>query len=149
MSYGLRWDVWLLWEYQKWLYILTTFCKLLNPCYCFIYWGIPNNIFLFSAELISLSLMLFCYVQNVYKKKMPGKRLIIIMIPRVIIISRKACIASINGAWESGGGGFWAEPSPLRKFLGNKVHLALLKIELNASKIITAQDYKPTKKQCE
>ena len=84
---------------------------------------------------------------------MPGKRLIIIMIPRVIIISRKACIASINGAWESdggeGGGAFWAEPSPLRKFLGYKVHLALLKIELNASKIITAQDYKPTKKQCE
>ena len=34
---------------------------------------------------------------------MPGTRLIIIMIPRVIIISGKAGIASVNRAREAGG----------------------------------------------
>ena len=72
------------------------------------------------------------------------------MIPRVIIIRRKAGIASINGAEGSGGlseplnGGFrgW---SPLRKSLDSK-GLDWLKIYLNATKIITVQDYKCTKK---
>ena len=63
---------------------------------------IPNNIFLFSAEQISLSLVPFYYVQNVYQKNMPGTRLIIIMISRVII-SGKASVVSVNGAAEPGG----------------------------------------------
>ena len=41
------------------------FCKLLHPC-CFIYWGIPNNVLLFSTEQISI--MQFYYVQDVYQK---------------------------------------------------------------------------------
>ena len=60
---------------RKWFLSLTTFCKLLHPCYCFIYWGIPNNILLFLAEQISLSLMSFYYVQDVYQKKLSGPRL--------------------------------------------------------------------------
>ena len=38
--------------------------------------------------------------------------------------------------------------SPLRKFLGCKEHLDWLKIDLNAVKTITVQDYKG-KKKCE
>ena len=30
------------------------FCKLLHPCYCFIYWEILNNILLFLAEHVNL-----------------------------------------------------------------------------------------------
>ena len=60
---------------RKWFLSLTMFCKLLHPCYCFIYWGIPNNILLFLAEQISLSLMPFYYVQDVYQEKLSGPRL--------------------------------------------------------------------------
>ena len=35
--------------------------------------------------------------------------------------------------------------SPLRKFLGSNEHLELLKLDLNAAKIITDEDYKHTK----
>ena len=83
------------------------------------------NIFLFSAEQIILSLMLFYYVQNVYQKNMPGPRLIIITIPRVIIIRRKASAVSVNEAGESWGHseslskGFRGQ-SPIIKFLGYK-----------------------------
>ena len=49
---------------RTWLKSLTMFCWLLHPC-CFIYWGIPNIISLFSVEQISF--MLF-YVQDVYQK---------------------------------------------------------------------------------
>ena len=49
------------------------FCILLHPFYCFIYWGMPNNILLFSAEQISL--MPFHYVQDLYKKKTAGKKI--------------------------------------------------------------------------
>ena len=38
---------------------------------------------------------------------------------------------------------------PLRKFLGSKEHLNLLKIDLNAAEIITIQDYKHAQNQCE
>ena len=74
------------------------------------------------------------------------------MIPGVTI---KASIASVNGARGSGGGGGMGccEPisrgfrwqSRLRKFLGYKYHLDWLKIDLNATKIITVQVYKRTK----
>ena len=47
--------------------------------------------------------MLLNYVQNEYKKNMPGARLTMIMIPRVNIISGKAKVASANRAGESGG----------------------------------------------
>ena len=75
------------------------------------------------------------------------------MIPRVNI-SRKASVASINGA---GGSGELAEPlswrfrgqSFLTKFLGSKEHLDWLKIDLDAAKISTVQDYKRTKHLCE
>ena len=56
---------------------------------------------------------------------MPRPRLIIIMIPRVIIIRRKASVVSINKAGESWGHseslseGFRGQ-SPLIKFLGYK-----------------------------
>ena len=73
------------------------------------------------------------------------------MISRVIIISGKTSVASVNGAGVSGvcsellSGGFggW---SPLRKFLGSKEHLDWLKIGLDSAEIITVQDYKCTKK---
>ena len=76
------------------------------------------------------------------------------MIPEVNIISGKASIASVNGAQGSGGGGVCSESlsgdfrglHPLRKFLGAKEHLDRLKIDLNATKIITVQNYKCTKK---
>ena len=72
------------------------------------------------------------------------------MISRVIIISRRASIASVNRAGVSGA---CPEPlsevfrgwSPLRKFLGSREHLDLLKIDLNAAEIITVQDYKCSK----
>ena len=48
---------------KKWLLSLTTFCKLLQPFYCFIYWGIPNIVLLLLAEQINV--MLFYYVQDV------------------------------------------------------------------------------------
>ena len=74
------------------------------------------------------------------------------MIPGVTI---KASIASVNGARGSGGGGGrgGCEPisrgfrwqSRLRKFLGYIYHLDWLKIDLNATKIITVQVYKRTK----
>ena len=52
------------------------FCKLLHPCYCFIYWGIPNNLLLFSAEQISL--IPFYIVEDTYHKNQLGARLYII-----------------------------------------------------------------------
>ena len=72
------------------------------------------------------------------------------MIPRVNIISGKASVASVNGA---GGSERHSEPLsrgfrrwiPLRKFLGCKEHLDWLKIDTNAAKIRTAQDYIRTK----
>ena len=65
------------------------------------------------------------------------------MIPRVIIISRKACIVSVDKAGESGGS---SEPLSLG-FRGqsSKGHVAWLKIDLNATEIITTQGYKCTK----
>ena len=90
--------------------------------------------------------------QGVYQKNQPGKRLDKRqdMIPGIHIISRKAGVASVNEAGVSGG---CSEPlnrglvggPPLRKFLGSKEHLDWLKTDLNAAKIITAQDYKGTK----
>ena len=62
------------------------------------------------------------------------------MIPGVNITSRKASIASINGAGVSGGA-----LSPSVEVLGFKEHLDWLKIDLNATEIITVQDYKCTK----
>ena len=68
------------------------------------------------------------------------------MIPRVVLISRKASVASINGAEESVGlSGSLTGVCLLRKFLGSKEHLAWLKIDLNVTEIITVQDYKHTK----
>ena len=64
------------------------------------------------------------------------------MIPGVNIISRKASLASINGA---GGVRGHCVLHPLRKFLGSKEHLVWLKIDLNMAEIITVQDYKRTK----
>ena len=64
------------------------------------------------------------------------------MIPGANIISRKASVASVNraGGSEPLSRGFrgW---SPIRKFLGSKEHLDWLKIDLNALKIKTVQDY--------
>ena len=63
------------------------------------------------------------------------------MIPGVTIISKKASIASVNGT-----GGVWklseTPAGSLRKFAGTKKHLNWLKIDLNATEIITIQDYK-------
>ena len=59
--------------------------------------------------------MLLNYVQNEYKKNMPGTRLTMIMIPRVIIISGKAKVASANRAGESG-----VVLSPLAEVLGGQ-----------------------------
>ena len=64
------------------------------------------------------------------------------MIPGANIISRKASVASVNraGGSEPLSRGFrgW---SPIRKFLGSKEHLDWLKIDLNALKIKTVEDY--------
>ena len=63
------------------------------------------------------------------------------MIPGVNIIGRKVSVLSVNTA--GGFGGVLRPPvGPLRKFLGSKKHLNWLKIDLNAAKIITIQDYK-------
>ena len=122
-SYGLHWDIWLLWEYQsktdlqflntkrKWLLSLTTFWKLLHPYYHFICWGIPNNILLFSAEQISL--MLCYYVQDIYQENQLRKRL----------DKRQAWI---QRTWY-----------PKKMFW--------LKIDMSVAEIITAQDHKRTK----
>ena len=72
------------------------------------------------------------------------------MILGVNIISEKAYIVSVNRA---GGSRGCSEPlskgfrgkRPLRKFLCSKEHLHWPKIDLNAAKIITVQDYKHTK----
>ena len=60
------------------------------------------------------------------------------MIPG-INIRGKASVASINGA-----GALVGERKP-NKFSGTKEHIDWLKIDLNAAKIITVQDYKCTK----
>ena len=75
------------------------------------------------------------------------------MIPGVNMISRKASVATVNGAggcvgWECSeplSGGFRGE-APVRKFLGPKEHLDQLKTDLNVAKITTVQDNKRTKK---
>ena len=72
------------------------------------------------------------------------------MMPGVNINSGKARIASVNVAVGSGGYSECLSRSfrgqiPLRKFLGSKEHLDLLKIDLNVNKIITVRDYKRTK----
>ena len=69
------------------------------------------------------------------------------MIPEANILSGKTSVASVNraGTSEPLSWGFrgW---SPLRKFLVSKDHLDWLKIDLNAVKIWTVQDYIRTKK---
>ena len=63
------------------------------------------------------------------------------MIPGVNTISSKLSVVRVNGA-----GGVWGcsetPAGPLKKFLGSKEYLNWLKIDLNAPKIITVQDYK-------
>ena len=67
------------------------------------------------------------------------------MVPGVNIISGKASVANVNGAGGFGGA-LWAPQrgfrklGPLRKFLGSNKHLDWLKIDLNATKIITVKD---------
>lgn len=70
----------------------------------------------------------------------------IYMILEVNIIGRKASIASSKGVGGSGGLSkcLW-ERSPLRKLLGSKEHRDWFKIDLNAVKIITDQNYKAQK----
>ena len=60
------------------------------------------------------------------------------MIPE-INIRGKSSVASVNGPGGSGGG------EKTNKFSGTKERLDWLKIDLNAAKIITVQDYKCTK----
>ena len=67
------------------------------------------------------------------------------MILEVNIISRKVSVASF---YRAGGLGVFWEPregfrgwSTLTKFLGSKEHLDWFKIDFNATKIITVQDY--------
>ena len=75
------------------------------------------------------------------------------MIPGVNITSGKASTTSINKA----GGRGWSEPfirgfrgqSTLKKKLCSKEHLKGFKIDLNAARIMTVQDYKHTKNYCE
>ena len=62
------------------------------------------------------------------------------MIPGVNLFNRKVSVASINGA----GGSRGVLRSNMRQYLGSKEHQNLLKIDLNAIKIITIQDYKYT-----
>ena len=96
----------------------------------------------------------FYYVHDVYQKNQLETRLYEKqVIPGVNIISGKASVASII---EAGGGGALSPSAevlggraPLRKFLGSKEHLKWLKIDLNAAKVITVQDYKHTKNWCE
>ena len=68
--------------------------------------------------------MTFNYVQNVYEKNHSGTRLIII--PRVIIISGKARVASVHVDFK-------------------EHYLDWLKKDFNVTEIITVQDYKYTK----
>ena len=58
---------------KKWLWSLTTLCKLLHPCYCFMYWGVAKNILLFLDEQIKL--MPFYYAQDLYQKNQLVTRL--------------------------------------------------------------------------
>ena len=58
------------------------------------------------------------------------------------MISGKASVESVN--WAGGEGGGALNPS-VGHFLGSKVHLDWLKIDLNVVEIITAQEYKRTK----
>ena len=115
---------------RKWLESLTKFKKLFDP-YCFIYWGIPNNILLFLAD----RLVSCCFIMSREKTDMT---------PGVNIIG-KASATSINRAQGLGGGGSGGSAtlsrdfrgqSPLRKLLGSKEHLDWLKIDLNAAKVI-------------
>ena len=76
------------------------------------------------------------------------------MIPGVNKISRKASIATINGAWGSGGcseplSGVLKSIFIERSILGFKEHLDWLKIDLNAAEVITAQDNKRKKNYCD
>ena len=73
------------------------------------------------------------------------------MIPGVNKTGRKVSVARVNGAGESGV--LW-DPnrnfrgwSTVRKFLGSKEHIDRLKEDLNATEIITVQDYKHKKKK--
>ena len=69
------------------------------------------------------------------------------IIPGANIISGKASVASVNRA-----GGVWAPQEviyrvePPKKILGSKEHLDWLKLDLNAVKIRTVQDYIHTPK---
>ena len=63
------------------------------------------------------------------------------MIPEVYIISGKASMVSTNRA----GGSARAPQREFQGVLGSKEHLDWLKIDLNAAKIITVQDFKLTK----
>ena len=62
-------------------------------------------------------------------------------------IREKASAASVNRAGASWGQGALRlqQAEPLKKLAGSKEHLDWLKIDLNAAKIITAQDYKQKK----
>ena len=75
---------------------------------CFIYWGIPNNILLFSTEQVSL--MPLYYVQDVYNKNQLGTKLRD-MVPGVYITSWKASVLSINRL--RGLGAIWASQQGL------------------------------------
>ena len=63
------------------------------------------------------------------------------MIPRMNIIGRKVSVVSVSGA---GGFSGCSEMAVglLRKFSGSKEYLNWLKIDLNATEIITVEDYK-------
>ena len=68
------------------------------------------------------------------------------MIPGANIISRKASVASVNGAWGSEplsrGFSRWR---PLRNVIGSKEHLDWLNIDLIVIEKRTVQDYICTK----
>ena len=66
------------------------------------------------------------------------------MIPGANIIIRKTSVASVNRAGCSGplSRGFRGQ-TPLKIFLASKEHLGWLKIDLNAVKIRTVQDFAP------
>ena len=55
----------------------------------------------------------------------------------------------VSGGALSSPAGVLGSGALLRKLLGSKQHLDWLKTDLNAAKIITVQDYKRTKNQCE
>ena len=62
------------------------------------------------------------------------------------MISEKASVASIDRARGSGGGTLrlsrsFTQWNPLKKILDSKEHLEWLKINLNATEIVTVQDY--------